>query len=122
MLTETTHVGGFLLSEANGHRSRENVTLASGQDVYPGQVLGVITSGGKYSAVNQGASDGSQTAAGICYSRGDASDGDIEICVIVRDAEVNGEELLWGSESGAEQATGITELAAVGIIVRTADE
>jgi hypothetical protein len=42
-LTETTHAGGFLLSEANRNRSRSNGTLASGQDLTAGAVLGQIT-------------------------------------------------------------------------------
>jgi len=118
MLTEKTHAGGFLISEADGKRSRENVTLASGQDLHPGAVLGKITSGGKYTAINQGASDGSQTAAGVLYGRGDASAADLEVAIIARDAEVNGNELQWGSESPTEVTTGITELASLGIIVR----
>lgn len=35
-LTETTHAGGFILSEANGHFSRENGVLNSGQDLAAG--------------------------------------------------------------------------------------
>lgn len=42
-LTETTHAGGFILSEANGNRSRSNGTLISGQDLAAGAVLGKIT-------------------------------------------------------------------------------
>lgn len=42
-LTETTHAGGHILSEPNGNRGRENGTLASGQDLAAGAVLGRIT-------------------------------------------------------------------------------
>jgi len=42
-LTETTHAGGHILSESDGNRSRENGTLASGQDLAAGTVLGRIT-------------------------------------------------------------------------------
>jgi len=42
-LTETTHAGGHILSESDGNRSRENGTLASGQDLAAGAVLGRIT-------------------------------------------------------------------------------
>jgi hypothetical protein len=41
--TETTHAGGFILSEANGNKSRENGTLLSGQNLAAGAVLGRIT-------------------------------------------------------------------------------
>lgn len=42
-LTETTHAGGYIISEAAGNRSRENGTLISGQDLPAGAVLGKIT-------------------------------------------------------------------------------
>lgn len=42
-LTETTHAGGHILSESDGNRSRENGTIASGQDLAAGAVLGRIT-------------------------------------------------------------------------------
>ncbi len=42
-LTETTHAGGHILSESDGNRSREDGTLASGQDLAAGAVLGRIT-------------------------------------------------------------------------------
>lgn len=117
-LSEHTHNGDFLMSEAAGKRSRENVTLASGQNLYAGAVLGKITSGGKYTALDQGASDGSQTAAGILLNRGDASSADLAVAIIARHAEVNGDQLQWGSESAAEVTTGTAELLTLGIIVR----
>lgn len=44
-LNETTHAGGFILSEANGHLSRENGVLNSGQDLAAGTVLGRLKTG-----------------------------------------------------------------------------
>lgn len=41
-LNETTHAGGHILSEPDGNRGRENGTLASGQDLAAGAVLGRI--------------------------------------------------------------------------------
>lgn len=41
-LTETTHAGGFILSEANGNRSRENGILNAGNNLEAGAVLGRI--------------------------------------------------------------------------------
>lgn len=117
-LTEGRHAGEFLKSEAAGSRSRENVTIVSGQDLGAGAVLGKITSGGKYTAVDQAASDGSQTAAAVLLNPCDATDGDVAAAIIARDAEVNGDCLDWGSQSAAEKTTGVTELLAVGIIVR----
>lgn len=55
-LTETTHAGGFIISEANGNRSRENGTLNSGQNCVAGEVLGRImtAAGAKISGTGDG--------------------------------------------------------------------
>ncbi len=42
-LTETLGAGGFIVSEAAGTRSREQVTLLSGQVAVAGSVLGKVT-------------------------------------------------------------------------------
>lgn len=39
LLTENRHAGGFLVSEARGHRSRDIVTLSGGGVIKAGQVL-----------------------------------------------------------------------------------
>lgn len=44
-LTEGVHAGEFLLSEAPGDRSRENVTVLSGQDLAAGAVVGKVALG-----------------------------------------------------------------------------
>ena len=117
-ITEKGHDGGFLMSEADGHLSRENVTLVAGQNLAAGAVLGKITASGKYSAVNEAGSDGTQTAAGILLNGTDASAADVAVAIIARDAEVNGNELSWGSQSPTNQAAAIIELAAINIRVR----
>lgn len=55
-LTETTHAGGFIISEANGNRSRENGVLNSGQNCVAGEVLGRImtAAGAKISGTGDG--------------------------------------------------------------------
>lgn len=42
--TETRHAGEFMVSEANGCRSRETETLITGQDLEAGTVIGTILS------------------------------------------------------------------------------
>jgi len=118
-LVETGHAGGFILSEANGKRSRENVTIAEGENLKAGAVLGRLTSGGAYAHFDNDASDGTQTARGILIADCNATDAATPAAIIARDAEVNGHELVWASsEDDADIADGITELAALGIIVR----
>ena len=72
VLEETRGRGFHLVSEANGHRSREQVILADG-DLAVGTILGEITaSPGEYVQVDPAAGDGSEVAAAILF---DAVDG-----------------------------------------------
>lgn len=118
VLTEGRHTAEFLVSEANGHRSREAVTVAAGAapGLKAGTVLGTLTSGGNFVILAPGAGDGSQTATGILF---EAAVGTVQKTVIRRDAEVNGAHLIWpsGINSG-QKTTAIAALAALGIIVR----
>ena len=114
--TEGKHAGEFLLSEANGQRSRANVTIVSGQNLSAGAVLGKVTASGKYKAYDDGAGTGEQTAVAILLDNVDASLGDVEAAAFVRDCEVNGEEIAFAS--GVDEAGAIVDLASVGIIVR----
>ncbi|WP_135469823.1 head decoration protein [Crenalkalicoccus roseus] len=116
VLTEPRHAGEFIVSEANGSRSRDAIVTATGT-LEAGTVLGRITSSGKYVILAPGASDGSQTAAGILYEA--VSGTDQKAVAVVRDAEVSGPGLVWpGSITGPQKATAIAQLAALGVIVR----
>jgi hypothetical protein len=59
--TEVLHAAGFILSEANGQRSRDSGTLISGQTLNPGTVLGRITVAGATSAAKSGGNTGGGT-------------------------------------------------------------
>lgn len=118
-LTEGKRAGEFLLTEANGYRSREEVTVAASQKLVAGAVVGKITTGGKFAEYNNGASDGTQAAAGILWEAVDALTGtpaDKRGVIIARDAEVNLDLLTW--KSGASQGdidAGVADLKALGI-------
>lgn len=114
VFTETGHAGGFILSEAAGQRSRENVTLLSGEVVKAGGVLAASST--KYVGFESG------TAIAISINDADASDGDVVIAVIRRDAEVNGYELTFPDASPPiDPDTAVAGLLAQGIIVRWGD-
>lgn len=113
MATEAIRSGEFLLSEGNGHISREEITIASGAGVLQaGTILGKVTASGKYIAYSDAAADGSETAAGILYGQVDATSADAKAVAVVRHAEVKS-ALLTGSD-----ANGVADLAALQIIVR----
>lgn len=120
-LTEGKHAGGFLVWEVLRDYTRETVTISSGAGkLAPGTVLGKITTGGKYTVLTPGASNGSQNAAGILWVGVDASDADASGVVILRGpAIVNRHELIWPEVATEAQITTATNaLAALGIILR----
>lgn len=127
MTTLTNHLraGAFLVSEGNGHISREKVTIYGGftgaAALLAGTVLGKITSGGKYAASPVSGADGSQTAVAVLFDDVDPTDGDVEATVIARDAEVRASDLLYEAtvDTDPEKAAKAVQLAAVGIIVRS---
>lgn len=124
--SETPRNCGFVLSEANGNRSRDNVTLEGGFTdagvLKAGTVLGKLTSGGKYVASPASGADGSQTAVAVLLYETDISDGDVDAAVLSSDAEVNGGELEYEAtvDTDNEIAAKATQLLAVGIKVRSA--
>jgi hypothetical protein len=120
-LTEGKHAGGFLVWEVLRDYTRETVTIASGAGkLAPGTVLGKITTGGKYTVLTPGASNGSQNAAGILWAAVDATDADAPGVVILRGpAIVNRHEIVWPEGATEVQITAATTaLAALGIILR----
>ena len=120
-LTEGPHPGGFLIWEVLRDYTRETVTLASGAGkLAPGTVLGRITTGGKYTVLTPGATNGSQNAAGLLWGPADATDADASGVVIVRGPTiVNRHEIVWPEGiTEAQTTTALTALAALGIIQR----
>lgn len=124
-LTNHTRAGGFIQSEGNGFISRDTVTISGGTGgagaLKAGTVLGKLTSGGEYMPSPASGSDGSQTAIAILFDDVDATDGDVLATVIARDAEVRASDLLYEAtvDTDNEKAAKATQLAAVGIIVRS---
>lgn len=110
---------GLLLSEAEGHQSRENVTIVSGQDLKYGDVVGKVSATGKYAIYANGASDGTQAAAGILIGDDvDASAGDQPGAILVSAAEVNPDLLGWGANDASGITAGKADLVALGIKLR----
>jgi hypothetical protein len=122
LLTETgRYPGEFLMTEANGHRSRDAVTIASGAGVLqPGTLLAKVTATGKYVQAVDSAADGSQTAVAVLLYKVDATSADVVVAAITRAAEVNGKCLSYDASvnNGTKINTKIAQLAAVTIMVR----
>lgn len=113
----------FLISEANGSRSRDQVTLTASQgDLAPGTVLARVTATTHYVPYDDDANAGTPGAgvalAVLCYAAPNSASTQ-PVTVISRDAEVDGSLLVWeASNDSTEIANGRADLAAVGIIVR----
>jgi len=122
ILTDTgVRKAGFIVSEANDWRSRDEGTLTVGADetIVAGTILGKITASGNYIAQLAAAIDGSEAPAAILYADASGNSEDLSVTVVARDAEVNGAELTYDPAADAAAiTTANADLAAVGIIVR----
>src|SRR5688572_30222255 len=115
--TEGKHSGEFILSEANYDRSREEITVVSGQNLTACTVVGKITSSGKYTIYNNGAGTGEGVAAGIIFDDCDATSADKKVAAIVRDCTVKAAMLNWGESDDTAITAGKADLLALGIII-----
>lgn len=105
--------------EPNRDYSRDNGTVATAAGIVPTcTVVGIITSSGKYVPIAPGASDGSQTTAGVLVNRIDASAGDVTNAVIwKRQVVLNQSRLNYNGASGGQITTINAALLAMGIKV-----
>lgn len=126
VFTESTHTAGFIVSESNGTRSREVVSVGGSAAHPAGTVL--HNDSGTYVplAVDTGVSPPTISQAdAILYAAVDATDGAVDAVVIARDAEVNWDHLVMPTDVIDAQANSAdlyaaikTNLANAGIIAR----
>ena len=76
VFTEAMNLGDLLKFEAPNLYSRDRVTVASGQNLALGTVVGVVTASGKVKQFDPSAEDGTQVAAGVLLQPCDASTAD----------------------------------------------
>lgn len=116
-ITQGFLTGEYLLSEAPGKRSRDQVTVTvAGAVALPsGTVLGKVTASGKYVKYLDGATDGSQTAVGVLYNPLPGVNGDFKCAIHNADCEVIGAALNGGA---GVDTPGKADLLALGIKVR----
>lgn len=119
ILQEGIHTAEFIVSEANGSRSRDTVTLAQDNDLVAGAVLGKVSASGEYTEHDPSAADGSETAAAVLYDAVDSTGEAMPAVIIARDAEVDGALLTYiDGISQANKDDAISALADHHIIVR----
>lgn len=64
-VTEYWHAGGFLVSEANGHRPRDSCVIASGQVLQAGTVLGKVVLGAATAVAGTNTGNGTMGAVTV---------------------------------------------------------
>lgn len=79
--TETLHAGNFIESEAPGTRSRERITVLSGQVLLAGAVLGAVLAGAAAQAVAFAGNTGNGTMGAITVT-GPAKLGDYKLTIV----------------------------------------
>lgn len=120
VLAEPLNLGDLLKFEAPNLYSRDRVSVASGQNLPLGAVVGVVTATGKVTRIDPSATDGTQVAAGVLLQACDATLADRDDGLIVaRHAIVADHALAWPDAiTNAEKLAAIAQLKALGVLVR----
>lgn len=124
-VTEGKRTAEFLISEANGHRSREEVTVTvpASTTIPAGRIMAVITATGKYVPHDEdGTDNGTRAPRAVLFDNVTNSTGgavDATLTIISRDAEVRAASLTHDpAGNAAANANDLADLAAFGIIAR----
>ena len=121
VFNEGRHPGEVILSEANFHRSRDNITIPAGTGVVEaGTVLGQQAADDKYVPSTVAVADGAEVALAVNIHEVDATDSDVDVAAITRDAELIGPCLVYAADvdDDTKKQAKADQLAAVGVIVR----
>lgn len=119
ILKDSPGAGHFILSQANGYRSRQRVNFGPGQTIKAGQLYGVVTASKLAVKLDPGAADGSQTAAGIAFDDVVTTTASVEGVGIERDAEVAQVRLIWDpAVTEPQKVAALATLAGKGVIAR----
>jgi hypothetical protein len=113
--------GDFVITEANGTMSREQIVLLRGARIEAGTVLGKITASGLWTPHDPAAADGSQNAAGVLRDMRPAlTTADTRRGVIMaRNCDLNGKKLIWKAGITVNQRKAAeAQLAATAVLVR----
>jgi hypothetical protein len=118
-IQEQNNLGDVLKYEAPNLYSREEITVAQGQNLALGSVVAKDTATNLIKVINPVATDGTQTAIGIVIDRVEASSSDIKAVIIARDALLADNSVVWPEGITEEQKLlAIQQLEATGIIIR----
>lgn len=120
VITQRNNLGDLLKYEAPNLFSRETATIAAGQNLSLGTVLGKATADGHWHAMDPAATDGTEAAAAVLAVDTDATLADRDDALLIaRHAIVARSALVWPvGITPAQKATAEEQLATLGILVR----
>ena len=124
VLNERFYPGAFLISEANGFRSRDTALVKNpgGTELVleAGLVMASLTADASLVPYDNVGTDGSEVASCILYGGAVIpAGGQKRVTIVARDAEVNAAELRWDpAVDAAGRAAGLVDLATRGLIGR----
>ncbi|NSX83823.1 head decoration protein [Wolbachia endosymbiont of Atemnus politus] len=114
MTNEGNNLGDLLKYEASSLYSREQITVANGQSLKLGTVVG-RDKDNAIKVINPTATDGTQTAIGVIISDVDAN----KAVIVTRIAMLADHAVVWPTNITEElKATAIKQLEARGIVIR----
>lgn len=121
-LQEPLNLGDLLKYEAPNLYSRDLATVAAGQSLVLGTVVGRDPATAKLSPIAPSAEDSSAEAVGVLATDIDATLIDREDALLIaRHAMVASHALVWPADiTPAQKATAVLQLQARGVLVRTA--
>ena len=120
-ISESPNLGDLLKYEEDClNYSREVATVAAGQNLLLGAVVGRETLTGKLKALDPAATYGTETPVGILLGNVDASLIDVDDALLLnRHAVVASNAVIWPVEiSSAQKANATASLASIGILIR----
>ena len=116
---EQNNLGDLLKFEAPNLYSREEITVAQGQKLALGAIIGQDSETDLIKALNPTATDGTQNAIGALIAEVDATSSNTKAVIITRDAILADHAVIWPSAITLEQKTAaIKQLEARGVIIR----
>ena len=121
-ITESQNLGDLLKYEAPNLYSRDRVTVAAGQTLLLGAVVGIEAATTKVVQLDPAATDGSEIAVGVLAADVDAAASDrTDGILISRHAIVAHHALIWPvGITPIQKASAKLQLKALGILVRVA--
>ncbi|WP_265030430.1 head decoration protein [Wolbachia endosymbiont (group B) of Athalia cordata] len=118
-ISEQNNLGDLLKYEASSLYSRDQITVAKGQNIKLGTVVAKKTDDGFIRVLNPTGTDGTQTAVGIITTDIHSKDSDMKGVIITRSEMLADHAVVWPTGITEEQkAAAIKQLEGRGIIVR----